>query len=253
MPHKKLRPPGRGLFLAGLTLVLVLAGAATYYRCSRLKQGAVTLIGEPDQDRIRLLEQDAKARSFFDEARSKVASAVEQLSGFKNTLHLTYLMVKDKITGTTEAADHVGAVLRSTVLGPCADAIRSYDLDFNSEALLEQMSAICENSSTRILYAGSALGIEGLTLRSTLAAIGNTLSAVVARLSAAWSGALGCAAADGPFPFGDMLGGLLAVGGTVWSTSELTDAAEDLPAVLTETLNSNIDACQSACRKEVGL
>lgn len=253
MPHKTLHPPGKVLFFAGLTLALVLAGAATYYHCSWRKQEPETLIGDPDGGRTRLLELDAKASRFFDEARSKVASAVEQLSGFKNTLHLTYLMVKDKITGATEAADYVSDVLHSTVLEPCAKAIRSYDLDFNSEGLQDQMAAICGNNSTRTLYAGAALGIEGLTLRSTLSAIANTLSAAVARLSAAWGGAAGSAVADGPFPFGDMLGGIMAVGGTLWSASELTEAAEELPTVLTDTLNSNIDACQSACRKEAGL
>lgn len=253
MPHKTLHPPGKGLFFAGLTLALVLAGAATYHYCFMQRQASASLIVTPPPDRTRLLEQDAKASRFFDEARRNVPAAVEQLSGFRNTLHLTYLMVKDKITGTTEASDYVGDVLRSTVLDPCAKAVQSYDLDFNSEGLQEQMAAICGDNSTRVLYAGGALGIEGLTLRSTLAAIGNTLSAVISRLSAAWGGAAGSAVADGPFPFGDMLGGILAAGGTIWSISELQAASEELPGVLTDTLNSSIDACQSACRKEVGL
>ena len=41
MPHTTLHPPGKVLFFAGLTLALVLAGAATYHRCFMQRQASV--------------------------------------------------------------------------------------------------------------------------------------------------------------------------------------------------------------------
>ena len=40
MPHTTLHPPGKVLFFAGLTLALVLAGAATYHRCFMQRQAS---------------------------------------------------------------------------------------------------------------------------------------------------------------------------------------------------------------------
>ena len=85
MPHTTLHPPGKGLFFAGLTLALVLAGAATYHHCFMQRQASASLIVTPPPDRTRLLAQDAKASRFFDEARRNVPAAVEQLSGLINT------------------------------------------------------------------------------------------------------------------------------------------------------------------------
>ena len=84
-----------------------------------------------------------------------------------------------------------------------------------------------------------------------MAAVTSTFGGIVARLSATFGSGAVCAAADGPYPFGDVVAVVLAAGGTAWSTYDLYEARKHLPAELTALLLSVIRDCQEACRKEV--
>ena len=100
-------------------------------------------------------------------------------------------------------------------------------------------------------YAVSGLAIEAVFLKQTIAALTSTLGSIVARLSATFGSGAACAAADGPFPFGDAVAVVLAAGGTAWSSYDLYEARKQLPAELEGMLKQAIYDCQAACRAEV--
>ena len=76
----------------------------------------------------------------------------------------------------------------------------------------------------------------------------STLGGIVAQLSATFGSGAACAAADGPFPFGDAVAVVLAAGGTAWSSYDLYEARKHLPAELTALLQAVIRDLQEACR-----
>ena len=94
------------------------------------------------------------------------------------------------------------------------------------------------------------LVFEAAFLKQTISALTSTLGGIVARLSATFGSGAACAAADGPFPFGDAVAVVLAAGGTAWSSYDLYEARKHLPAELTALLKQVISDCQEACRRE---
>ena len=66
-------------------------------------------------------------------------------------------------------------------------------------------------------------------------------------------GGIGAAAAlaDGPFPFGDAVGVVLAAGGTAWCLIDLKQICAQLPWELTAALHQDILEFHEACRRSV--
>jgi len=192
---------------------------------------------------------DAKARPHFDEARRNITVVVEKMTEIGATCKLCVLMVRDKLAGTHETQEYLTSILEQPIITPCRKGAAVYGCDFNSAGFLDNLKAVNADYAEIEAYAISGLAIEAAFLKQTMAAVASTLGSIVARLSATFGSGAACAAADGPFPFGDAIAVVLAAGGTAWSSYDLYEARKQLPAELTALLKQGISDCQEACRK----
>ena len=194
---------------------------------------------------------DAKAQPRFDEAQRNIPAVVEKLTEIGSTCRLCGLMVRDKLTGAHKTQDYLASVLEKPIVTPCRKGAEVYGCGFNSAGFLDNLKAVNADYAEIEAYALGGLALEAVFLKQTIAALTSTLGGIVARLSATFGGGTACAAADGPFPFGDAVAVVLAAGGTAWSSYDLYEARKRLPAELTVLLKQAISDCQAACRKEV--
>ncbi len=194
---------------------------------------------------------DEKAQPHFDEARRNIPVVVEKLTEIGATCKLCGLMVNDKLAGTHETQDYLASVLEKPIISPCRKGAEVYGCDFSSAGFLDNMKAVNADYAEIEAYALGGLALEAAFLKQTIAALTSTLGGIVARLSATFGSGAACAAADGPFPFGDAVAVVLAAGGTAWSSYDLYEARKQLPAELTALLQAVIRDLQAACRVEV--
>ena len=235
---KTLKKTGLVVFYTGLLAALSLGGIGS---CS-LRAAPVL---QADIDYL-----DAQAQPYFDEAQRNIPTVVEHLTGTTALCKLCGLMELDKLKDTRETQDYLSSVLEKPIIGPCRKGASVYGCDFNTAGFLNTLKSINTDYAEIEAYAVGGLAIEAVFLKQTLAALGSVLGTVVSRLTAAFGGGTACAAADGPLPFGDMLGVVLAAGGTAWSGYDLYEAHKQLPAELTALLKQAVNDCQAACRAE---
>ena len=196
-------------------------------------------------------ELDAKAQPHFDEARRNIPVVVEKLTEIGATCRLCGLMVRDKLTGTRETQEYLASVLEKPIITPCRMGAKVYGCDFSTTGFLDNLKAVNADYAEIEAYAIGGLALEAAFLKQTIAALSSTLGSIVARLSATFGSGAACAAADGPFPFGDAIAVVLAAGGTAWSSYDLYEARKHLPDELTALLQAVIRDLQAACRMEV--
>ena len=193
---------------------------------------------------------DAQAQPHFEEARRNIPTVVEQMTEIGATCRLCGLMVRDKLAGTSKTQEYLNSILEKPIIEPCRRGAKVYGCDFNSTGFLNALKSINADYAEIEAYAVSGFAIESLFLKQTIAALTSTLGGIVARLSATFGSGAACAAADGPFPFGDAVAVVLAAGGTAWSSYDLYEARKHLPVELTAMLKQAIRDCQAACRGE---
>ena len=192
----------------------------------------------------------AKAQPHFDEAHRNIPVVVGKLTEIGSTCRLCGLMVRDKLTGTHETQEYLASILEKPIVTPCRKGAEVYGCGFNSAGFLDNLKAVNADYAEIEAYAIGGLALEAVFLKQTIAALTSTLGGIVARLSATFGSGAACAAADGPFPFGDAVAVVLAAGGTAWSSYDLYEARKHLPAELTALLKQVINDCQAACRRE---
>ena len=192
---------------------------------------------------------DAKARPHFDEARRNIPAVVEKLTEIGSTCKLCGLMVRDKLAGAHETQEYLASILEKPIITPCRKGAAVYGCDFNTTGFLDNLKAVNVDYAEIEAYALGGLALEAAFLKQTIAALSSTLGGIVARLSAMFGSGAACAAADGPFPFGDAIAVVLAAGGTAWSSYDLYEARKHLPDELTALLQAVIRDLQEACRK----
>jgi len=228
---------GRAFVFAGLLTALTLGVLGS---CSL--RAVPVLITDID-------ELDTKAQPHFDEARRNIPAVVEKLTEIGSTCRLCGLMVRDKLTGAHETQEYLASILEKPIIMPCRMGAEVYGCDFSTPGFLDNLKAVNADYAEIEAYALGGLAIESLFLKQTIAALTSTLGSIVARLSATFGSGAACAAADGPFPFGDAVAVVLAAGGTAWSSYDLYQARKHLPEELTALLKQVISDCQEACRK----
>ena len=194
---------------------------------------------------------DAKAQPYFNEARANIPVVVKKLTEIGATCRLCGLMVRDKLTGSHETQDYLVSVLEKPIITPCRMGAEVYGCGFDRAGFLDNLKAVNADYAEIEAYAIGGLALEAAFLKQTMVALTSTLGGIVAQLSATLGSGAACAAADGPFPFGDAVAVVLAAGGTAWSSYDLYEARKRLPVELTALLKQVISDCQAACRMEV--
>ena len=159
-------------------------------------------------------------------------------------------MAWDKVIGTSKTLDFLSSALKDAIIEPCRKGAEVYGCAFSTDGFLNILKEINADYAFIKSYALGGLAIEAFFLKQTATALSSVLGGIVARLTATFGSGTACAVADGPLPFGDIAGVVLATGGTVWSGYDLWKAHVRLPAELNALLTQAIRDCQEACRKE---
>ena len=243
---KKTHPEfGRAFVFAGLTAALALGIIGS---CYRRHTGAVTTTQPRQISRIEML--DAQARPHFDEARRNIPSVVVEMTGTGALCKLCWLMSRDKVTGSHKTQDYLESMLSGPIVGPCRAGAKVYGCDITVAGFVNGVRAVNSDYALTGAYALTGLSIEALFLKKTIASLRTVLGKIVARLAVSYRGGTACAAADGPFPIGDIIGVVMAAGGTVWSAYDLYQVKTQLGPEMRKLLQQSVQECQTACRLE---
>ena len=103
---------------------------------------------------------------------------------------------------------------------------------------------------TSALYASGGLALEAAFLKTTLKSVQCVIGPIAGKIATKFGTGAALAAADGPFPFGDAVGVVLAVGGTAWSVHDLLALRRDLPSSISAALRQAIQEYWKQCRLE---
>lgn len=109
-------------------------------------------------------------------------------------------------------------------------------------------TAVNVGVDSSVLLAGSAL--EAIFIRQSAALLARLFAAVSARLTASAAVAGVGALADGPLPVGDAVGGVILIGGTVWSGVDFYRIRVVLPIRLEAELNRSLDEYEAKLKAE---
>ncbi|MCQ2353263.1 MAG: hypothetical protein MJ033_07275 [Victivallaceae bacterium] len=239
-PHKTSR---NGALYTGLTAALILGAG-----------GSIILSANPPKPPFRwvsLETLDARARPYFDQARRNIPVVVAKLTSAGSIAKICTLMAQDQLLDTHKTSDYLNSVLADPIMRPCVQGAEAYGCNLHSAPFQETMRSVIGDNVEAATYATCGLALEAVFIRQTIASLRLVLGSAVAKLVSSYSTGAVCAAADGPFPFGDAVGVTLAVGGTIWCACDLYSACDRLSSDLAAALESSINDCQTACRMAV--
>lgn len=214
--------------LGGLTPALVL-DIIGYYRTKHRPTPP------PSKKEVNNELLDAKGQPHFDEVNRNIHSVVKKMTKSKNLWKLSWYMAQDKMSRSHKARHFLDSFLEDPIIAPCRAGVRVYGCDFDSDGFLKMMRDVNADYAVTKAYAIGSLSIEALFLHKTLASFYTILGSIVGRLPVSAGSGTTLAAADGPLPFGDILGVILAAGGTAWSCYDINKTSKQLPKEL-ETL-----------------
>jgi hypothetical protein len=126
--------------------------------------------------------------------------------------------------------------------------------DESYERQMKECSARIEKNKLELKSAQNVAAvttaIEALLVRQTVAAVARLLGRAVARQVATLGAGAGAAIVDGPLPVGDIIGGVIALGGLGFAVHDIYKATKVLPTELRKALVETTDQCEKACFKE---
>ena len=122
-------------------------------------------------------------------------------------------------------------------------------MKMESEVFGNLVTEVGKNNLAASAYAVGGLALEAIFLKTLIRSLSRALGAAAARLAASWGGAAASAVADGPLPFGDIIGVVMGVGGTIWSVYDLWQCRVRLPLEISAVLNAAVDSCRDQCRR----
>ncbi len=232
----------RPVLIIPLSAVLILAilGAS--------RQDTPSMDVQPPSPRFTMEQLDAKARPFIAEANNAVPDVVAELCADRTKLF--WLLLKDQLFATAEARDYMSSIVGGRITAPLGKAAAVYKCAFNTDAAIGMTEDAALESLSRQLYASAGLAVEAVCVKATMDSCARVLAHCTPKLATSWGLFGTCAAADGPFPIGDVIGVVLAVGGSAWCCLDLYDAYNALPGELSDALRAAISSTIAQCRQE---
>ncbi len=220
----------------------------------------------------------------FDAAENAIPSVVKDLSGFGACNKLCYKMAKDKIKGTSDAQDAIEEAINK-VLDHCSagtaevdSLLKDYEIrlaensnqfrasiaedlknpEFISldtsaiekiaQDIVKIQSSVYQNVQSAIAAeVGAAL--ELLFIRTTYQTLSSIFAKTVAKMAGSATAGVIFAAADGPLPVGDVIGGGIAVVGLGWTAWDIRQAMKILPEKLDRQLRDSVAEYRSEINK----
>ena len=246
--RKRLMPGSlrRTAWLSGLTLALALGVAGTY----QFRQKTRTASVRTGTRTSRLSELERKAKPYLKQAQDAVPAVASDLATFRSMSRFCQLLAQDKLLGTQTAQEFLAEKLRP-VTSPCRRIAGLYGATSLPGLLQRDVRDIAEGHAYASLCAAGGLGLELVFLKTTLRSLAGVTASLSARLAASCGIGAAAALADGPFPFGDAVGVVLAAGGTAWCLIDLKQICAQLPWELTAALHQDILEFHEACRRSV--
>lgn len=236
----------RTAWLSGLTLALALGVAGTY----QFRQQTRTAAVRTERRTSRLSELERKAKPYLKQAQDAVPAVASDLATFRSMSRFCRLLAQDKLLGTQTAQEFLAEKLRP-VTSPCRRIAGLYGATSLPGLLQRDIRDIAEGHAYASLCAAGGLGLELVFLKTTLRSLAGVTASLSARLAASCGIGAATALADGPFPFGDAVGVVLAAGGTAWCLIDLKQICAQLPMELTAALHQDILEFHEACRRSV--
>ncbi len=228
-----------------------------------------------------------QGRATFAVVRNNIPKAVAPYKGFKKNCKLVKAVVTDKIkktdkTGELVKQDFMGPVFEPAlaVAGEIYAANATYRDDLEAarqraaqrlviaarhlpslpsipaveDALARRADAVSAGC-TRALEAaasaatgvGVAAGFEALFISQTVKAVVNLCVKTSAKAAGKAAVSTAAPAADGPFPFGD----LIAVGGFIWTACDIHHMTKTMPKEMQKGLTDSVDKIEADTLAEV--
>lgn len=208
---------------------------------------------EKASQRIRTLVSNVQK-----DAPNQAANAAAPFLGFRNTAGNVWMMTCDKVRGTSHLQDRATLALRPALrsqsdlvakisselqeleytLCESDNRYRKQVLAFGAMAGLspgeltlddksfQEMLQTQQRATLEVAGASVATAIEVALIRSTVESFRVLASVAIGRLSGTAVAAGTAAVADGPLPIGDVVGAIIAVGGSAWTIWDIRKAAE---------------------------
>ena len=232
-----------------------------------------------ERERLRIRFRNdlrERCRPHLEAARRGAADTAKELGSFSACVTLGTAAIRDRVRDTRDFETAYLALLDKPVIQPCLLAKRDAEAALADHALRLRENRL----AFTVALAAAHGDLPDLTpptelpprLQELLAAVaGRTISLHAARAAAAVGAALElaflrsgcrsaaklfaaaaatfcgsaslggiCAAADGPLPIGDIVGGVLTVGGSLWTAYDLYEVSCVLPRQLAEELETGI-------------
>ena len=220
----------------------------------------------------------------FDAAENAIPSVVKDLSGFGACNKLCYKMAKDKIKGTSDAQDAIETAINK-VLDHCSagtaevdSLLKDYEIrlaensnqfrasiaeDLNNpeyisldtsaiKKIAQDINAIHSSvyqNVTCTVAAEVGAAIELLLIRTTCQTLTSIFAKTVAKMAGSATAGVVCAAADGPLPVGDVIGGTIALAGLAWTAWDIRQAMTVIPDKLDRQLRDSVADYRSGINK----
>ena len=243
-----------------------------------------------EQNRQLLKDFETKIASAgnadFELARRNIPAVARQFSSVKWNGKLCCKMVKDRLCKSQDTQAALDEVLNPRIIGPCEHGsmlIRNELENFllrlaenenrfharlalctgnssyfeGKESARKQFLLECHKLSKKLkadavtraaVIAGTA--VEIVCLRTTIRLASVAFRHIIARLAATASTAAVCAAADGPLPVGDIIGGVIAVGSLAWCAYDLYQISQVMPKEVHAALSKMVRDYQVNSRKQ---
>ena len=208
---------------------------------------------EKTAQRIRALVSDAQK-----DAPKQAAQATAPFLGFQNTAGNVWMLTCDKVRGSHHLEDRATLALRPALRSHAELAAKicselqqlEYTMCESDNRYRKQVLAVGAKAGispgkltmddqsfqamlqtqrrTTLEVAGAsvATAIELVLIRSTVESFQVLAAVAIGRLSGTATVAATAAVADGPFPVGDVVGGIIAVGGSAWTIWDIRKATE---------------------------
>lgn len=231
---------GKTLVFAGLILAVIMGATGL-----RTQKTTTKLAGKSST----ISELDQRAGRFFEEAHQNVPAVVAKLTETKTMLKLCWYEFPGK-TDDLEAQTLIQLILEKPIFEPCRNGAAVYGCGINKGAASGSIAEISKSAVVTTLYSAGGLALEAIFMRCTLKSMKTIIKAASGRLSKFFGAGAACAAADGPFPFGDTIGVTLAVGGTWLCIHDLKAVQNELADALDEAIRQAIDEYWKQCRLE---
>lgn len=214
-------------------------------------------------------------------SHSKADIATQPFRGFGNATDCALMGAKDKLSGGNDLNDHIRCSM-SPVTGLLAStrerilveiaAARQKSMarvnDYRRETLqlaanagipeveraldlpaVGKMTKTLEDSIDQTIAAELGASLELILIKPTIEILARVLGPAIAT-AAGTAGAAGTACVvDGPIPIGDIIAGVIALGGSAWAAMDIwraVDLNNQLPGTVETMLNEQISQLESA-------